>query len=247
MIGGTNSGGAGLRDTDAILKVQAPAGSIVTISKGGVSKSNAGHENADDNTVYDYYFIIHQNQFDSVNTWTVTATLSGNTASTTIIINASCGYDIELDYKLYIIKNGLFVNGFSFPNSLRSSGSISITEDKSGYGYLELKQADQYTGGKVTNGIDLTNYTILGYTALFSKGGESAAYGDIGVFNGYNKSSASTVTGAEVVGARLSSTRTSGTIDISSVSGTNYIGALHYTASNSYTKLTDIWELWLSK
>ena len=91
-------GGGGLKSTDAILRVQAPAGSTVTISKGGVSKSDAGHENADDHAVYDYYFIIHQSQFDSQNAWTVTATLGANTTSTTIIINAADEYDVFLSY-----------------------------------------------------------------------------------------------------------------------------------------------------
>lgn len=97
MLGG---GGGGITATDAILRVQAPAGSTVTISKGAVSKSDLGHENADDHTVYDYYFIIHQSQFDSVNPWTVTATLGGDTASDTIIINAANEYNFVISYNV---------------------------------------------------------------------------------------------------------------------------------------------------
>ena len=53
-------GDGALKSTDAVLRVQAPAGSLVTISKGAISKYDHGHENISDNTVYDYYFIIHQ-------------------------------------------------------------------------------------------------------------------------------------------------------------------------------------------
>jgi hypothetical protein len=61
MIGKTNAGAGGghLNNTDALLRVSAPAGSIVTITKGSTVKSDHGHENAIDPNFYDYYFIIH--------------------------------------------------------------------------------------------------------------------------------------------------------------------------------------------
>ena len=91
MVGG---GGGSLSATDALLRVQAPAGSTVTISKNGTTKTDLGHESADDSTVYDYYFIIHQSQFDSVNAWTVTATNSGVSLTQTVIIDSSNEYDL---------------------------------------------------------------------------------------------------------------------------------------------------------
>lgn len=97
MIFNMVGGGASLSSTDALLRVEAPAGSTVTITKGSVTKTDLGHENADDNTVYDYYFIIHSSQFDST-PWTVTATLGGESDSATIIINAADEYDLVLSY-----------------------------------------------------------------------------------------------------------------------------------------------------
>lgn len=94
MVGG----GGSFTATDAILRVQAPANSIVTISKGATTKTDLGHENKDRPTTYDYYFIIHQSQFDSVNAWTVTATRGTESNSTTIIINASDEYDVSIGY-----------------------------------------------------------------------------------------------------------------------------------------------------
>lgn len=95
MVGG-GSGGGEILPTDALLRVQATAGATVTITKGVVTKSDLGHENALDPTYYDYYFIIHQSQFDSVNPWTVTATLGVGVSSDTIIIDDSAEYGMRL-------------------------------------------------------------------------------------------------------------------------------------------------------
>ena len=102
MIGKTNAGAGGghLNDTDALLRVSAPAHSIVTITKGSTTKSDHGHENADNHNLYDYYFIIHQSQFDSENFWTVTATYEANIVTTTIIIDTSDEYDVILSYRV---------------------------------------------------------------------------------------------------------------------------------------------------
>lgn len=122
MVGG---GSGGLKATDAILRVIAPAESTVTITKSGVSKSDAGHENAIDPTLFDYYFIIHASQFDSVNPWTVTATLGSESSSDTIVIDSADEYDVELSYSYWIFKSGV---GQVVPltTNKQSNGSISI-------------------------------------------------------------------------------------------------------------------------
>ena len=129
MVGG-GSGGGSLLPTDAILRVQAPAGSTVTISKGGVSKSDAGHENADDNTVYDYYFIIHQSQFDSVNPWAVVSTLSIYSKSQTVIIDTADEYNLVVTYSYYLIKDGQVL--IDFTGQEITSGSTYATMARSG-------------------------------------------------------------------------------------------------------------------
>lgn len=91
MIGG----GGSFTATDAILRVQAPATSVVIISKGTTVKTDYGHENMLDPTVYDYYFIIHQSQFDSLTPWSVAATNGAITNIQTIIINASNEYNLR--------------------------------------------------------------------------------------------------------------------------------------------------------
>lgn len=99
MVGG---GGGGFTSTDAILRVQAPSNSIVTITKGSATKTDLGHENLDRPTIFDYYFIIHQSQFDSVNSWTVTATRSSESNTATIIIDAPDEYDVSIGYHVPI-------------------------------------------------------------------------------------------------------------------------------------------------
>lgn len=91
--------GGSLKETDALLRVQAPAGSLVTIKKGSVTKSDEGHENANDHTLCDYYFIIHQSQFDSVNAWEVEATLGKANAIVNVLIHESDEYDVVISYE----------------------------------------------------------------------------------------------------------------------------------------------------
>ena len=100
MIGTTNAvgSGGGFKDTDAILQASAPAGSTVTITKGSVSRSDSGRVNADDSNMYDYVFAIPQAQFDGVNPWTVTATLSGDSASEQIVIGSKKSYHSSLSF-----------------------------------------------------------------------------------------------------------------------------------------------------
>ena len=158
MVGG---GGGGLSATDALLRVRAPAGSTVTITKGGVTKSDAGHENADDHTVYDYYFIIHQSQFDSVNAWTVTATLNGDTASDTIIINAADEYDMELSYNLKLYWDG--VQGVPLQQGTETTyggqaGTVTFNAD---HIYLYYPNATKWSIIVTTNSVDFSGYSTL--------------------------------------------------------------------------------------
>lgn len=129
MIGKTNAGAGGghLNDTDALLRVSAPAGSIVTITKGSTVKSDHGHENALDSNFYDYYFIIHQSQFDSENPWTVTATLGQDSASDTVTIYLPDEYDVILQYRFMLYNNGNFYTSLGEFVGTRDSGAIGMT------------------------------------------------------------------------------------------------------------------------
>ena len=165
MVGG----GGSLSATDAILRVIAPAGSTVTISKGGVNKSDQWHENASDNTLYDYYFIIHASQFDGVNPWTVTASLGSQSISETVIINSADEYDVALLYTLYLIKDGQSEFGTLTAVGLKpdSSSSASAVSPSVSYGSTYVQIGWTATGtasagiAYYPTKIDLSKYSTL--------------------------------------------------------------------------------------
>lgn len=166
MIGKTNvgAGGGHLNDTDALLRVSAPAGSIVTITKGSTTKTDQGHENADDSTVYDYYFIIHQSQFDSTTPWTVTATLGTETASETVTVNAANEYDVTLEYGLILFNYGATDYAFSASRSASSygSGGYQIVDDYlSVYAQWAQIGGSTYTDFHCTTAVDASKYSTL--------------------------------------------------------------------------------------
>lgn len=163
MVGG---GGGGLSATDALLRVQAPANSTVTITKGTTTKTDLGHENADDHTVYDYYFIIHQSQFDSINPWTVTATLTGeDPVSETVIIDSADEYDVVLDYTAWLYKEGneytSKTGGWSF-DPYTNVGNTKVAPTKGADSItINGTSTGQLCGIGTVNSIDVSRFSTL--------------------------------------------------------------------------------------
>lgn len=243
MVGG---GGGGLSSTDALLRVQAPAGSTVTITKGSTTKTDQGHENADDSTVYDYYFIIHQSQFDSTTPWTVTATLGTQTASDTVTVNAANEYDIELSFSIYLFKAG--------------DQCTSITGGWTSSGW-STSGASTYSGtmqdGKMTIGGDGNVSRVLATNQSVSFGGKTlltveantlSTYGSnpAGVVELYDSKGSLTATrrfaGASVSGTHGSHTVT---IDLSSLSRTGGFVAVRNGGADASYKY-EVYNIWLS-
>lgn len=92
-------GTGGMSVNNAVIHVNAPLGSTVTFSKGGVvtktiNPGNA-HTNIDGKTA-DYYYAINASSFG---TWTMTASKTGETsASETVTVSAAKEYDVDLQY-----------------------------------------------------------------------------------------------------------------------------------------------------
>lgn len=239
-------GGASLKATDALLRVQAPAGSTVTISKGTTAKIDLGHENADDHTLYDYYFIIHQSQFDSVNPWTVTATLGTSTASSTIIIDAADEYDVELSYRLYLYNHGTIETAIS--GGLVTGGNYGVTPTRTFNAdnfYMRGAGASQSgaNGTEVTdNLIDITPYSKLCavFSALSTTGTTTSAY--IGVTSQKADGRRSTFTAFEIA----NSANTVCELDISSLNSAYYIG-VGGAGNANMTWSFNLVELWLEQ
>lgn len=220
MVGG---GGGSLSATDALLRVQAPAGSTVTITKGSTTKTDQGHENADDSTVYDYYFIIHQSQFDSTTPWTVTATLGTQTASDTVLISENAEYDIELSYGFYLYNNDdlrtAVTGGWSYAAFLSTSNYSAGTLDTAYNGttcYLSASGQNRQISAVTVNKIDVTDYNALRI--------EVSDYTFAG--SGYRELDLVSSRGNVSSPAAQVSIDSTGTfsIDVSSITGSYYIG-----------------------
>ena len=88
MIGRTNSGSGGLSVNSAVLRITAPVGSTITLTKGGVTvamlAATKGHTNASDTTLADWYYSISSGNYGS---WTVTAAKDGESASETVTVD----------------------------------------------------------------------------------------------------------------------------------------------------------------
>ena len=234
MIGRVNvGGGVGLKDTDAVLRVIAPAGSVVTITKGGISKTDNGHENASDNTLYDYYFIIHSSQFDGVNPWTVTATKSGESITKTVIINAPDEYDITLVW-LSVIKNGYFVNGYSSAVNLRNGHPVIVTENYNSSGFMKVTAQGSYSSGLGLNSTDVSRYNTLYFDGYANASLANNGNGIVGIYPSYNYNNTSDIQNSALVKATFTNTSTAQkTVDISSVSGSRYMAVALYITGSS--------------
>lgn len=117
MVGG--AGGAGLKDTDAVLVVTVPTGSTVTATKGGVTLTPTMWVQAADNTLDCAIFSIKSSLFDAVNPWTVTATLGTNSSNNTVTIDSNKQYDVKLRYSWTLLPR----DGITWTSSYNSPGS----------------------------------------------------------------------------------------------------------------------------
>lgn len=234
MVGG---GGGKLKDSDAVLVVTVPTGSTVTATKGGTTLTPTMWVKAADNTLDCAIFSIPASQFDSTTPWTVTATLGTETASDTVTVNAANEYDLMISYKLYVVQNGYFANGFSFPNNLRAGATPTITENVNGS--LRIVMNTSTSTGGATNLIDLSSYS-----ALVVEADVHVQYGcDVGIYPSYNYSSLSALESAAIAKLDLSNTTTATeTLDISEINRSAYLGvALFADSGGGYVNIKNLW------
>lgn len=146
--------GGGFSAGSALVHVSAPVGSKVTFSKGGfivrtINPSKA-HLNAKDSEMADYYFPVSPGSYGE---WAITATLGSNSTSGNVTISANKQYDVVLTYDLYLVRNGVVMDGYSAQHL--------VTGD-----YASIAAYDDYTKFLV----DLTGQSInaYGYSVYFS-------------------------------------------------------------------------------
>lgn len=145
-------GGGGLSPNNAVIHVNAPAGSTISFSIGGVVAKVLGpgksHVNAEDNTLADWYYSVSPANYG---TWTVTATRGGSTVSKTVSVSAANQYDLELLYGLYFIKDGIIQDAFSVTVP-SGNNPLVVTSNYDGLGYTRYYRPynSSYYGAVVT-------------------------------------------------------------------------------------------------
>lgn len=155
MVGG---GGGSLKDTDAILTVNVPTGSTVTMTKGGVTLTPTMWVQAADPTLDCALFVISPSLFDAVNAWTVTATLGTNTASDTVTISTNKQYDISVFPPVSLFKSG---EGQIIPLSSGNQRNASISIDTNAITVNYSANVDFQVYCCNATAIDITEYSSL--------------------------------------------------------------------------------------
>ena len=110
---------------NAVLHINAPLGSTITLSQASSISidldSTKGHPNIDGNTM-DWYYSVSSSNYGY---WAISA-FNSNADSTYafVTIDSAKQYDVQLDYNLYIIKNGVEQSGFTITYSGLSSYTV---------------------------------------------------------------------------------------------------------------------------
>lgn len=225
MVGG-GSGGS-LKDTDAILTVTVPTGSTVTAVKGGVTLTPTMWVQAANVTQDCALFVIAPTQFDSVNPWTVTATLGTDSATATVLINSNKQYDMELSYHYYLYNRG---NQYTdITGGYYSTGStvtieptkIHFTGSLDGYVLWSQNQISRGNFTKLVVKIENESFGTTTYSGLA-----------IGFYATRSTSSQTPFVRVNQGGEQ--------SLDISSVTNNRYI-ILYMSQTGEYCDVTQIW------
>ena len=239
LIGG---GGGGISDNDAVLVVVAKTGATITVTKGSVSLTPTMWTwNSDSN--YDCaLFVIPSNMFDAINAWTVSATLSGNVNSKTIIIDSAKEYEVRIGYE-YIILSSTDTSGIS-RLTRTATGSYRSFELDSNNRWGCANQSNTSVGGFLSYiSLDLTSFSrmSLTYTSMNACSYHSGQFGIYVMtgahiptivagtgYNVYTGSPTEYLATDRFVDDTASGTR-AGTfvIDLTSFSGIYYVGFSH--------------------
>ena len=150
-------------------------------------------------------------------TWTV----SSNIKSENVTIGDGDNVHLDLS-KIYIVKDGVVQSGYAFSNNLRNGTALTVTSQT---GSLKFNTNDNVSNGRATDKIDLTKFKVM--VADFTTTGCYADSG-VGVYRGLNASSFS-----GVVSNKLAGRGDSGSVDISGINGSYYIGVTANSSDNT--------------
>ena len=241
MVGGA---GGKLRDTDAVLFVTVRTGSSVTATKNGVTLTPTMWTTNADNTLDVAVFSVPASTFDS-SAWTVTATLSSESISKTIVIDSAEKYNLII-YRLYLYHNGEN-NGVTSQKVYGSTGTVSLTNSGNILSCYNNYSSGQYgiTGYYGTSSaIDVTVYNTA-VTTLTEVTLTANMQSRFGVITTVSGEMTSWSFAAVTVFSSAVSTETTFTLDISSVTGSKKVGFGSFTGSGTRTAYIKIKDLYL--
>lgn len=179
LIFGGSGGGGGPTAADAILTVTVPTGSTVTAVKGGVTLTPTMWVQAADASLDCALFVIPPAQFDSVNPWTVTATLETDSDTATVTISENKQYDLTITIPTWLYRRGIYnddLSGGWVTTNRRYDSTSASGKYPTITNYADRFSFSIYNGGgtyQTVNQIDVTDFNILRLTAkgLSSSGG----------------------------------------------------------------------------
>lgn len=148
----SSGGGGGPTSSDAILTVTVPTGSTVTAAKGGTTLAPTMWVQAADATLECALFVIAPALFDSVNPWTVTATLGTDSETATVTIDSNKQYDLSMAAK-WFIRDGVLVDPL-----FEIFGNVTASQ---GTGVYTIQTTSNNTGGIKSASVDLSRFTTI--------------------------------------------------------------------------------------
>ena len=229
-------GQAAFDNTNAILRVQAPSGSNVSISKSGVTKASVGFITVADSDLTDYYFIIKSSEFNSTS-WSISAT-RGTTESTSGTITIGTGsagkeYFVQLYYQFWLYNNGneyTSVTGGWMERARVTNYTASGTFTKDTDNIYCASKSGGSSGISTTNAIDFTNYSTL-YFKYKVKSGNLARY----------KIASSLPTSDDGTDLTATTSYQTVSVDISNITGLQYFIIGDNTSTHNGVYLQQVW------
>ena len=232
---GASAGGGG--DVYAFILATYPAGSVCTASNGTITLTAS-------NTSGNFVFRI-PTPVNTPEIWTITCTDGARTASANVTISTEGqSENVLLQYSFYLIKNGVLQPGITFPVSIRTGRTCTVTAEN---GYQRFSLA--YSGGARTdNMIDVSNFSALyadiqpGGDTIYTPS-ENRYPATIGLMQ--TESAVDYLQVYNVLSHKVSAitkTRQTLTLDLFSVTGTyNVAVTIQNSTSTAYCDVYNLW------
>ena len=244
VINSVLSGGNAISATGALLRVVAPTGSTVTVTKSGTTKTASGISLTSSSGESCYYFSFKATEFSS-SAWTVTATYGAESDSETVVINAAGEYGVTLYYwdgELYDAGDeySSVTGGFeSFAPVFATDNPQGCAKNAANLRVNFTTSSEQWKNGAwgTTNLLDLSSFSTLHITATTasSSGSNPSNFMLFGVASAKD-TTASSATPHGTIAAGTT------TLDITSVrSGYVWFGGSSRGAGSTDIVVTKIW------